>query len=435
MRSVRWGIVLFLGVGLVVTLGRAADWTRFRGPNGDGHSADTNLPEKWSDSENLKWKTEMPGAGSSSPIVIGKHVFVTCYSGYGLPKSNGGETKSLQRQLVCLNRADGTVLWTKTVANESPEDDYQGFISEHGYASNTPVTDGERVYCFFGKSGVLAFDFEGKKMWQTDVGKSSSNRRWGSGASLLLHNDLVIVNASEESKSIRGLDKKTGKEVWSAPGAALELAYGTPALATSKENRTDLVISVPGEIWGLNPDTGKLRWHAAHLLTGNICPSMIVDGETAYVFGGFRSSGSFTIRAGGSGDVVKSHIGWSSRNSSYVATPVLHEKHLYWVDDHGQAFCISAETGEQVYQERVKEVEAGGRPVYASPVVANGKIFVQTRWSGVLILPASPEFKVLVQNKFSGDDSDFNATPAISDNELFLRSNKFLYCVGKEGSK
>ena len=412
----------------------AADWTQFRGPNGAGISSDTNLPLTWSDTENLRWKVELPGPGSSSPIVLGDRIFVTCYSGYGVPKANGGDIKSLERHLVCVDRAEGKIRWTKTVPGELPEDSYQGYISEHGYASNTPVTDGERVYCFFGKCGVVAFDLEGQQLWQTGVGKESSNRRWGSGASLILYKDSVIVNAAEESQSIRALDAKTGREIWKAAGAALELAYGTPSLVTLKDNRLDLVLAVPGEVWGLNPDTGKLRWFAEHSLTGNICPSIVADGETLFIFGGFRSAGSLALRAGGEGDVTKTQLQWSSRNSSYVATPVLHEGHLYWISDSGQAFCIDAKSGELVYRERISQLEAGGRPVYASPVIANGKIYVPSRWNGVLVLPAKPKYEVLAQNRFADDDSDFNATPAISNGELFLRSNRYLYCVADQKS-
>ncbi len=409
----------------------AADWTQFRGPSGAGISSDSNVPVTWNNSHNLRWKFELPGPGSSSPLVLGDRVFVTCYSGYGVPKQSGGDMKSLTRHLVCVNRVDGKKLWSKTVPNDQPEDRYEGYISEHGYASNTPVTDGERVYCFFGKSGVVAFDLSGQQLWQTNVGTESSNRRWGSGASLLLHQDMVIVNASEESQSIRALDKATGKQKWKAAASSLELAYGTPALVTSKDGSTELVVAVPGEVWGLNLETGKLRWFAEHSLTGNICPSVIANGDLVYVFGGFRSAGSLALEAGGKDDVTQSHLKWSSRTSSYVATPVLFEGHLYWIDDRGQAYCINATSGEQVYRERVNGLEGGGRPVYASPVVAGGKIYVPTRWNGVLVLPAKPKYEVLAQNKFEGDDSDFNATPAISNDELFLRSNRWLYCVGE----
>jgi outer membrane protein assembly factor BamB len=406
----------------------AADWPRFRGPDGTGISRDS-VPTTWNDSENLRWKTKLPGFGSSSPIVSGPLVFVTCYSGYGIGERDSARPAMLRRHLVCINRDKGDMLWQREVDAQLPEDDFSGYLTEHGYASNTPTCDNERVYVFFGKSGVLAFDRAGKRLWSVNVGKESSSRRWGSGASLILYNDALIVNASEESNSIRALDKRTGRQLWKAEANMLELAYGTPALVTEKNGQADLAICVPGEVWGLDPDRGKIRWRIETQLTGNICPSPVVDGDTLYLFGGVRSSGSLAIRAGGKGDVSKTNTIWSSRNSSYVATPVLSGEHLYWVDDRGIAWCLQASSGSVVYRQRVAGLQTGGRPVYASPVLAGDKIVVITRWDGTLILPANASFKILAQNRFSGDDTDFNATPAISNGELFLRSNLALYCV------
>ena len=408
----------------------AADWPQFRGPGGAGAGASA-VPLTWGDRMNLKWKTPLPGPGSSSPIVQGDFVFVTCYSGGGA----AGEA-ALMRHLVCVRRSDGRVEWQRDVAAELPEDAYEGFLTEHGYASSTPVTDaGGVVFAFLGKSGVVAFDLGGKKLWQTAVGKESSNRRWGSAASPVLHGDNVIVNAAEESQSIRALDRKTGRQAWKADGAALELAYGTPGIVTLDDGTQELVIAVPGEVWGLDLATGKMRWHADMGLTGNVSPSVVVDGATVYVFGGFRSSGSLAVRAGGRGDVTKTHVLWKSRNSSYVATPLLHEDHLYWIDDRGQAFCMAARTGELVYRERVAGMAEGGRPVYASPVFSDGRIYVVSRWSGTYVLPAAPRYEILAQNRFDADESDFSGTPAISDGDMFLRSGRWLYCVGSSGRK
>ena len=404
---------------------RGEDWPQFRGPQGSG-VGESAVPMSWSETTNLRWKTPLPGPGSSSPIVLGDKVYVTCYSTPGGPMN-------LARHLLCIGKADGRVRWQRDLPAQLPEDSYEGYLTEHGYASSTPVSDGREVFAFFGKSGVFAFDTQGKKLWQTAIGKESSSRRWGSAASPVLHGDLVIVNAAEESQSLRGLDRKTGRQVWKAEGAALELAYGTPGLVTLDDGTQELVIAVPGEVWGMNPLTGKILWHATMGLTGNVSPSVVVHGSTVYVFGGFRSSGSLAVRAGGRGDVTESHILWTSRNSSYVATPLLHDGHLFWIDDRGQAFCISATTGELVYRERVAGIKAEGRPVYASPVLAKDRIFVVSRWSGTFVLPAAPRYEILVQNSFEADDSDFSGTPAISDGELFLRSGKFLYCVSGTG--
>ena len=399
----------------------AEDWSRFRGPAGTGVSSATDVPTTWSETENLRWKTPMPGGGSSSPILVGDNVYLTCFS---------GNDRDLKRHLVCVKKSDGSIAWTKTIENKVSEDGYNGYITEHGYASNTPVSDGKRVFAFFGKSGVYAFDLKGDQLWHVNVGTESSNRRWGSGASLVLHGENVIVNASDESQSIRALNKETGKEAWKAEAGMLELAYGTPSIAKINDKETHLVLGVPGELWGLHADTGKLTWYAETTLTGNICPSVTVSDGIAYVFGGYRSSGSFAIRVGGNGDVTDENTVWDSRNSSYVATPLLHEGHLYWVDDRGQAFCSSAKTGELVYRERLRGVTGGGRPFYASPVLVENRLFVVSRYNGTFVFDAKPEFKQLAQNKFD-DDSDFSGTPAVGKKEMYLRSNKFLYCVGK----
>ena len=426
-----WGVATVVAVGFFggdCRSGSAAEWPQFRGPGGTG-AGTSAVPLTWSDTTNLKWKTALPGPGSSSPIVQGDRVFVTCYSG----GAAAGQAQ-LTRHLICVRKADGHVEWQRDIAAELPEDPYEGFLTEHGYASSTPVTDaGGEVFAFLGKSGVVAFDLEGKKLWQENVGKESSNRRWGSAASPVLHGDNVIVNAAEESQSIRAFDRKTGRQAWKAEGAAMELAYGTPGLVTLEDGTQELVIAVPGEVWGMDPATGKMRWHADMGLTGNVSPSVVIDGTTVYVFGGFRSSGSLAVRAGGRGDVTKSHVLWTSRNSSYVATPLLHDGHLYWIDDRGQAFCMAAKTGELVYRERVEGMAQGGRPVYASPVLSDGRIYVVSRWSGTFVLPAVPRYEILAQNRFESDDSDFSGTPAISDSEIFVRSGRFLYCVGVAG--
>jgi len=419
-----------VAVLLTMAAACATDWPRFRGPGGLGLGEST-VPLEWSDDKNLLWKTPLPGPGSSSPVIHGDDVFVTCYSGYGVPGDRGGEPATLVRHLLCIDRLTGAEKWRRDVAGDLPEDAYEGFLTEHGYASSTPVVDADAVYAFFGKSGVIAFDRAGKELWRVGVGTESSNRRWGSAASLIRHGDLVIVNAAEESQSIRGLDRRTGREVWKADAASLELAYGTPSIVRLADGREELVVAVPSEVWGLDPATGKIRWYASHSLTGNISPSVVVDGDAVYVFGGFRSAGSFAVRAGGTGDVTKSHMLWTSKASSYVATPLLHDGHLYWIDDRGQAFCSNAATGEQVYRSRVAEITGGGRPVYASPVLSDGRLIVATRWGGTLVLPAKPDYRVLACNRFAGDESDFSGTPAIADGRLYLRSGRFLYCVGE----
>lgn len=409
-----------------------ADWPRFLGPTGAAVVKQADLPATWSATENLAWKFDMPGPGSSSPIVVGGKIFVTCWTGYGDRPGNTDQSR-LERHLLCLALADGKKLWQATLPSTAREDDYQGFITEHGYATSTPVSDGAHVFVFFGKSGAAAFDMAGKKVWQTPLGTGSSGRRWGSGGSPVLYKDSVIVNATDECRSLVALDKKTGRELWRAGGDMIELAYSTPAIVEAG-GRTDLVFPIAEEVWGLNPDTGKLRWFARHELPGNVSPVPIVDGDLVYLFGGYPTQGSAAVRLGGKGDVTASHLVWQSKSSSYVPTPVLHEGHLYVVNDAGFALCMEAETGKDVYRERVMESGGGrgrgGKPFYASPVLVGDRIYAVSRRNGTFILAAKPSFEKLGTIP-PLDDSQFHGTPAVIGDRLILRSDKAVYCVGK----
>ena len=425
MNSPRIRLILCFGILLLAC---GADWPQFHGAEATGVATGTP-PVKWTSKEGIKWKLALPGPGSSSPLVLGDRVFVTCYSGYGVSTSNPGSPEKLVRHLLCVNRATGKVNWTADVAAVTPDDPYRGYISEHGYASSTPATDGQAVYVFFGKSGVLAFDLDGKKLWQTSVGTQSDIRGWGSCASVVLFKNLVIVNAASEGRAIVALDKTTGKEVWKAEGNRLSLSFSTPALVKANE-KYDLAVAMPGEVWGLNPETGKLRWLTAINPSGNVCPTVIPGDGVAYVTGGFQTKGSVAVKTGGSGDVSKTNILWSIRTSSYVPTPVLSQGRLYFVNEDGIAVCVNAATGAVIYEERLSVKGPGGasRPFYASPVLADGRLYVPSRRAGLFVLKAGDKFEQIQQNP-PLDDSDFNASPASVGKELFLRSNQFLYCI------
>lgn len=411
-------------------LSTADDWPRFLGPTGAAVVKDAGIPISWSASENLAWKFDMPGPGSSSPIVVGDKVFVTCWTGYG-DQPGRTDMSKLERHLICLNLADGQKLWQSSFKTQGVEDEYQGFITEHGYATSTPVSDGESIYVFFGKSGALAFDMDGRQLWHTQLGTGSSGRRWGSGGSPILYQDSVIVNATDECRALVALDKKTGKERWRAGGDMIDLAYSTPSIIETN-GRTDLVFPIAPELWGLNPDTGKLRWYATHGLPGNVSPALIQDGDVVYLFGGYPQQGSAAVKLGGQGDVTASHILWQSKSSSYVPTPVLHDGHLYVVNDAGFAICMKARTGEDVYRERVMEGGGGrgrgGKPFYASPVLIGDKIYAVSRRSGTFVIAAKPTFeKVAVIPPL--DDSQFHGTPAVVGRQMLLRSDKAVYCI------
>jgi len=433
VKSIATACVLILAAIALSLPAYGENWPGFRGPDGSGVSSDKNPPMKWSDSKNLTWKITLPGPGSSSPIVWGNRVFVTCYSGYGVDKRSAGNMSDLKRHLLCIDRTSGKILWTKTVASMVREDSYRGYISEHGYASHTPVTDGKTVFVFFGKTGAMAFDFDGKQLWKTSLGTMSGSKGWGSAASPILYKDTVIINASDEGRKIVALDKKTGVEKWKATADSTELTYNTPLVVTVSDTRKDLVFAVPEEVWGLNPDTGKLLWYAEMAPNGNISPSVVADGSMVFATGGYRVKGTVAVKAGGKGNVTKSHKRWASPDSSYVPSPIVKNGYLYWVNESGLVYCLSAKTGKRVYREKL--TRPGGssipsRSVYASIVEIAGNFYAVTRKHGTFILAAGPKFRQIAVNQFASDASDFNASPAVSDGQLFIRSNKYIYCVG-----
>ena len=348
-------VVAFLASVCVVSpMSDASDWTRFRGPNGSGVSPDTApIPLTWSETENLKWTARLPGPGLSCPIVIGDRVVVTCWSGYAVDKSEPGSLESMKRNALCLDRATGDVLWSHEEPPVLPENEFRGMFAENGYASHTPVTDGERVYVFFGKTGVLALDLgDGRELWKKTVGENLERRGWGSASSPIVFENLVIVPAFVEGDKMVAFDGATGKQVWSQDSPGYTSNWSTPILVEA-EGRTDLVLAVPGEVWGVNPETGKLRWYCEVPGSDSARASVVADGETIVVMAGGRgASTSMAIRCGGKGDVKDTHVLWTGRDVSSTASPVIHNGRMYLVNNK-VATSVDMATGKRISQTRL----------------------------------------------------------------------------------
>jgi len=398
------------------------DWPQFRGPGGLGVSEAKSLPVTWSAQKNIVWKTPLPGPGSSSPIVVGDCIFVICYTGYGVSRQ-AGQMTTLKRHLLSLKRSDGTILWNKAVEAKQPEHRYEGHVQRHGYATSTPAADGQRVYVFFGKSGVLAFDYGGKQLWQADVG--SDIHRYGSGNSPVLYQNLVIVNASVESESLVALDQQSGKEVWRVQG--IRNSWNTPLLVEVPGGKTELVVTIHGQVLGFEPTSGKQLWHCTGV-DDYMVPSVVAHEGVVYCLLG-RAGTVMAIRAGGRGDVSKSHVLWRFDKGRNIASPVHYEGHLYFVREaRGIARCLQAKTGLVVYEQRLTPAPD---EIYASPLVADGKIYYVSRERGTYVLAAKPQFQLLAHNVL-GDPSIFNASPVAIGGRLLLRSERYLYCIGEK---
>lgn len=423
-RTVSLSLLAFVCLTTILSnSARSSDWLRFRGPGGQGNAEAENLPVAWDDQTNIIWKQALPGPGTSSPIVAGSRVFVTCYSGYGLSVDDPGEMSDLVRHVVCLDRKTGQIEWSKPFPAKQPESAYRsGNDSRHGYASSTPASDGQRLYVFFGASGVVCLDLEGEVIWHRDVG--SGTHGWGSATSPLLHENLVIVNASIESQSLVALDKTTGHEVWRVEG--IGRCWASPILVDAG-GTPEVVLNVPRRLTAYDPKSGEELWHCQGIPDGYVCPSVISHDGIVYATGG-RKNTTIAVRAGGRGDVSNSHVLWTADKGSNVSSLVYVDGRLYgYHESRGTAYCLDARTGELVFEERLDP-----RPglIYSSALAADGKLYGVSQNNGTFVLAASPKFAQLAVNVFNNDSTRANASIAVSENQLLLRTDKAIYCIG-----
>lgn len=408
-------LLLLCAIVLLPQMVLAENWPQFRGPGGLGISQEKDLPVTWSEKENVAWKTAMPGYGSSSPIALDGKLYVTCYSGYGMANKSG-RMEDLTLHLVCVNSKNGEIIWNKRIKPTLPE---SKSVRDHGYAAQTPVTDGEHLYVFFGKSGVFKFDLQGNQIWRTSVGTKTHG--WGSGTSPVLYENLVIVNASVESGSLVAIDKATGKKVWRAGG--MVYSWNTPHLVEAPNGGHELAVTVKKWILGFDPKTGKELWRCK-AIDDYICPSIVSHKGVLYALGG-RSSKAIAVRSGGRGDITKTHKLWQADVGAIVCSPVVHDGHLYWVSDRTKtAYCLSLTDGS------IKYSKAAGPQPYASALLADGRLYIVTRNGGTLVLAAKPQFEQLALNKLE-DRSTFNASAIVCNGTLILRSDENLYCIKK----
>jgi hypothetical protein len=398
---------------------KSDDWPAFRGPSGMGTSAAKGLPTTWSDDDNIAWKAPLPGPGASSPIVYGDRIYLTYYSGYFVPGEDGDKS-NLKRHLIALKRTDGSTIWDVAVPAKLPEEDR---IRDHGFAANTPAADADGVYVFFGKSGVFAFDHKGKQKWQSDVG--SKTHEWGTSASPVLYKNLLFINASVESNSMVALDRLTGKEKWRADG--IVESWNTPLVVTAESGRKELVVACQGAVKAFDPDGGEALWTCKTDIGWYMVPSVVAADNIVYALGGRSGIAALAVRTGGSGDVTRTNRLWTSLKGSNVSSPVYLDGHLYWAhESRGIAYCAKADTGEIVYEQRL---ERAGQ-IYSSALLADGRLYYLTREGRTFVIAAKPKFEQLAMNDLS-DRSIFNGSPAVDGARLLIRSDKYLYCIGK----
>lgn len=420
----------------------SAHWPQWRGPFFNG-MARGDAPSTWSDTTNVKWKTDLPGRGFSTPVIWGDRIFVTTAVPIGQPapapaaepapggqrRGPGGGAGALvehQFQVLALDRKTGKILWQKTAITAKP---HEGYHRAYGsFASNSPVTDGRYVYVSFGSRGVYCFDFNGKQIWNLDLGVQMKMRNaFGEGtAPLLLGNRLFLVFDHEAESFMVAVDKRNGKELWRVSRTEPS-SWSTP-VAIEHNGRTEIVVSATNKVRSYDPQTGKVLWESAGL-GSNVIPVPVYNNGLVYVMSGHRDPKLMAIKLGRQGDLTGSDaIVWShTRGVPYTASPVLDDGKLYVVTDSGMVSAFNATTGEPYYaQTRLPK----SYNLKASPVGANGKLYLATEDGDVVVLKMGEKFEVLATNTLT--DQVFIATPVIAAGELFLRSQTSLFCIAEK---
>jgi len=413
-------------IGLLLCAAAAApsaeNWPQWRGPSLNGLSAEKNLPLRWSAKENITWKLPLPAWSGSTPIVWGDHVFLNVADGRDMA-------------LWAVDRNRGEALWKRPLGGGDTR------MMKQNMSSPSPVTDGRSVWVMTGTGILKAFDFAGKELWMRDIQREYGRfgLQWGYGSSPLLHDDALYVQVlhgmhTKDPSYVLRIDKATGRTVWRVERpttARFESpdAYTTPALLRYGGN-TEVVITGADVVTGHDPATGRELWRAAGLNPSNegdyrIVASSIVYGETIYASS--RERPLLALKAGGRGDVTRSHVLWAFPNGPDVPTPVTDGTYLYIVNDRGIVSCVDVKTGKEVYgRTRIRSGTYTG-----SPVLADGKIYVTNEEGLTVVFSAGPKFEVLAEN----DLDDYTlSSPAISDGQIFIRTSKFLHAIGTRRS-
>jgi len=389
----------------------AADWPGWRGPKGDGSSSETNFPTTWTATDNVKWKTEIPGSGHSSPVVSRGKVFVTAC-----------KEDAAERVLYCLDQKSGQIVWSEVAFKAKLEKKHK----LNSFASATPAADGERVYVTFHdqpKLRVLCYDFKGKLIWEKSPGEFHSVH--GFCSSPVLYKDLVIVNADQDATGplrayIVAYDKKTGEEKYRIDRPNRLRSY-CPPVFIDVEGKTQMVLTGSKCVTSYDPDTGKQNW-IVNGPTEQFVSSIVYQHGIVFLTAGFPDRWVMAIDPRGTGNITKTNILWSKdKNGGYVPSPVAAAGKFFVVTDEGMGSCWDEKTGERLWFERLGKHHSG------SGVVAGGHVYFTDDDGMTFVLKASETFEVVAKNPIG---ERCYSSPALADGNIFLRGEKHLFCIG-----
>lgn len=397
------------------------DWWQFRGPGGSGIANGPGLPKTWSETENVKWSVEIPGEGWASPIVTGGRVIIAT----AVPEGEGGRDGKMRWEVHCFDANTGEAIWKRVAAEGKPR---VGTHRDNTYASETPASNGHRIITYFGMTGVYCYDWEGKLLWEKDLGAYQMQGDWGTSSSPVIHNDRVFIQVdNEEDSFLVALNVETGEEVWRK--AREEGSNWGSIVVWQNSKRTELVTS-GSKARSYDPDSGELLWEA-EIGTGGVSSSPSAVGDLMFVGSSGRRSRSnlVAIKAGASGDLDEegnTGIAWrTSEAAPSRSSPLVYEGHVYILDNRGGiVVCLDAESGDVMYRERMPN----GGAFWASPYAFDGAVFCPADNGITYVLNAGKDFELITTNELEGR---FWATPAVVNNSIYIRSAKKLYCIEK----
>lgn len=443
---------------LVLTPAAWADpqdnWPQWRGPLANGLAPAANPPLEWSETKNVKWKVGIPGRGTATPIIWGDRIFILTAIGpenkpsaapvaaaananagtnaaavggrprggsFGAPEK---PAEKFQFVVLCLDRKTGKTLWQKTAKEEVP---HEGHHPDHGFASASPVTDGQFVYAYFGSRGMHCYDMDGNLKWSKEFGQMKTRNGFGEGASPALHGDTLVVNWDDETQNdfVAALDKRNGKELWRTSRDEAT-GWSTP-LIVERNRKAQVIVNATGKVRSYDLATGKEIWSCGGQ-TANAIPSPVADADTAYVTSGFRGAALYAIKLDSTGDVTGTDfVRWSyNKNLPYVPSPLLAGDLLYAVAvNNGKLSCFDVKDGKTQFEAEQLEGIFG---IYASPVSAQDRIYVLGREGKCVVLKKGPKLEILATNKL---DDRTDASIALAGKELFIRGQENLYCLAE----
>lgn len=400
-------LILATIIAAIAVSAHADDWPGWRGPRGDGISLEAAAPLSWSATENIGWRTPLPGTGLSSPIVVGDRVFVTA-----------GDSSDETRRIICLDSSSGEILWN-TAVHQGPGGTMHRFNST---ASSTPVSDGKFVFAIFVDDHglyVAALDFAGTVVWTKNPGTFYSNH--GFAACPVIYGEGVIVNGQQDGEAfVCMLRREDGKELWRHTPTVNLRSFSTPLL-TTVNGEDQLILTGSSKTIGIDPKSGETIWHADGPSQKFVCTPAVGHG-LVFSFGGSPEKHAMALRLGGRGDVLESGLVWrNERSMPYVPSPILVGDYLHIINDTGVYTCLEPRTGKTLYTGR----KLGS--VYSSPVSVADRIYLFEDSGACTVIRNSPSFEVLARNELG---EPVQTTPAISHGKLYVRTESHMLQIG-----